>query len=144
MTESVVADDQPTSSGLFRQPNARRHVANLVPMRPFRVTRVNTVVAPSVDMAFETVQINAGFASPNAQSEFSINQRIYRAHDGTLYPVSGAGCEQLNRTAFRILGILNHYRGWTPEARLEVRNMGMVNRDDIAHALRVWRKWGRR
>jgi hypothetical protein len=80
--------------------------------------------------------INAGKAQRIGDRYF-INDRIYGTHGGTLYPVSGPGLHQLDRGAFKALGVFNRF-GDTQRAA-EVLDMMGIDREQREAALRAWR-----
>ena len=120
----------------------RRHVIARVRYRPLKVTRVNTVFEPQVDVQRDVAAINAGDAAFDGQT-YAINGRSYRFHDGRLYPVQGTGLIQLSATAYRILGVYNAF-GDTDDATRLIGFMRGASDEDRAEAYRVWMLGGRR
>lgn len=97
----------------------------------------NTVILPGVDVADDVAAINSGQAT-RVRETFTISGRTYQAKpDGTLFPVSGEGFVQLDRGAFKALGVLNAH-GNTAGARAILGNMG-INDEARGAALEVWR-----
>lgn len=85
----------------------------------------NTVTEPGVDVQKDMDAINAGDAARTGAT-FPVNGRTYGLHDGTLYPISGAGFHQLDRGVFKALGILNE-SGPTERAFSILEKMGIGN-----------------
>ena len=98
---------------------------------------VNTVVEPSVDLAGDVAAINRG-AAVRVGDTFEINGRVYGSHDGTLFPIPGEGFHQLNRGAFKALGVLNKF-GDTPLAHKILGQMHNVRPADVEAAMTAWR-----
>jgi len=84
--------------------------------------RLNSVVEPGVDVAADVRAINNNIAERLPGGRYLVNGREYGAHNGTLYPVSGAGVHKLSRPAFKALGVLNKF-GDTPTAHRILHNM---------------------
>ncbi|MGA1839283.1 MAG: DUF4157 domain-containing protein [bacterium] len=115
---------------------AGRHYAGRVTQGTLTRGR-NTVIEPSVDVAGDVAAINAGKAT-RIGNNYIINGRTYGVEpNGTLYPISGPGFHQLNRGAFKALGIYNKF-GNTSRATdiLNAMNISSADRDA---ALSVWR-----
>ena len=70
--------------------------------------------------------------------KFEVSGRVYKSHDGTLYPVSGVGCHQLTSNAFKALGVLNKF-GDTAQAHGILGRMKTMQPTDVEAALRAWR-----
>jgi len=73
----------------------------------------NTVIEPWVNVMEDVIAIRAGQAQ-RKNNEFTINSRIYGVENtiadyNTLYPIQGAGFHQLNRAAYKALGIYNKF-----------------------------------
>lgn len=87
---------------------AARHRAQGVTQRTV-AKAVTTVIEPWVDVAGDVASINAGRAIRTGD-RFLINERRYHQEaNGTLYPVDGVGFHQLDRGAFRALGVYNEF-----------------------------------
>jgi hypothetical protein len=68
---------------------------------------MNSVVESWVDMDADVAAINRGQAV-RAGDDYTVNGRTYRLKpDGTTFPVTGVGVHQLDRGAFRALGVYN-------------------------------------
>ena len=118
----------------LRSPN-RRHNINSVNQKTV-AKEMNTMIEPGVDVAGDVATINAGKATREGNT-FIVNGRTYGMHDGILYPISGPGFHQLDRGAFKALGVYNTF-GDTPRAAEILDKIGMSE----AHrqtALNVWR-----
>ena len=93
---------------------ASRHWAQTVTQRTV-AKAVTTVIEPWVDVAGDVAAINAGRAIRMGE-RFVVNGRRYQQEAiGTLYPIDGVGFHQLDRGAFRALGVYNEF-GWTARA----------------------------
>jgi hypothetical protein len=126
----------------LKPPNASRHVIDQIPYRPYKVTDINTIIEPWVDVEADVAAINRG-AATYANERYTINGRVYGVHAGRrLFPVSGAGFIQLSRTAYRILGVYNQF-GDTPEAARIIGYMRNVPPHDLHDAQRARRMGGR-
>jgi hypothetical protein len=99
---------------------------------------LNTVAEPWVDVAGEVAQIRAG-SVPSVNGHYTVNGRVYGIHNSSLYPVSGPGFHQLNRGAYKALGMFNKF-GDTAQARSYIASMKNVGVTEIEAALAVWRK----
>lgn len=88
----------------------------------------NTVIESRVDVSRDVKEINDGKAKKGSESgttTWSINGRTYGAHDnGTLFPIRGSGLHELNRSAFKALGVYNKFKD-TPRAREILDKMGI-------------------
>ena len=118
----------------LRPPN-RRHNINTVNQKTV-AKEMNTMIEPGIDVAGDVAAINAGKATREGNT-FIVNGRTYGMHDGILYPISGPGFHQLERGAFKALGVYNVF-GDTPKAAEILDKMGMSE----AHrqtALNAWR-----
>jgi hypothetical protein len=103
--------------------------------------KLNTVVGKGVDVAGDVAAINAGQATRSG-ANFIVNGRTYGVHNGTLFPISGPGLTQLNRSAFKSFGVFNKF-GNTPQAARILNSMRasggrMIHLRDRVAALRVW------
>ncbi|RKG91220.1 hypothetical protein D7W82_01135 [Corallococcus sp. CA049B] len=87
----------------------------------------NTVVETRVDVSRDVKGINDGKAKKGRESgsvTWTLNGRTYGAHDnGTLYPIRGSGFHELNRSAFKALGVYNKFDD-TPRAKEILDKMG--------------------
>jgi hypothetical protein len=118
----------------FKGPSSR-HKLEKVNQRTV-AKKMNTVIEPNVDVAADVAAINKGLAK-KVGDKFVINGRTYGMHDGTLYPISGKGFHQLDRPAFKALGVLNKF-GDSPKANQIINNMGLGDKAKDA-ALNAWR-----
>ncbi|NEP09727.1 MAG: hypothetical protein F6K14_05785 [Symploca sp. SIO2C1] len=91
---------------------------------------------PFVDISNDVSAINAGRATRQGNN-FIINGRTYGSHDGILFPISGPGFHQLDRGAFKALGVYNQF-GDTSRATEILDNMAISSEQRQA-ALRAWR-----
>jgi hypothetical protein len=118
----------------LRSPN-RRHNINSVNQKTV-AKEMNTMIEPGVNVEDDVATINAGKATREGNT-FIVNGRTYGMHDGILYPISGPGFHQLDRGAFKALGVYNVFED-TPRAAEILNRMGISD----AHrqtALNVWR-----
>ncbi|MBZ4376686.1 hypothetical protein NR800_36845 [Corallococcus interemptor] len=101
----------------------------------------NTVVESRVDVSRDVKEINDGKAKKGKESgtvTWTLNGRTYGAHDnGTLYPIRGAGFHELNRSAFKALGVYNKFDD-TPRAREILDKMG-TSQSDRKDALKAYK-----
>jgi len=118
----------------LREP-AKRHQLSQVNQKTM-AKRLNTVIEPSVDISNDVSAINAGRATRQGNN-FIINGRTYGTHDGILFPISGVGFHQLDRGAFKALGVYNQF-GDTSRATEILDNMAISSEQRQA-ALRAWR-----
>lgn len=129
-------------AGLGLKAPAGRHQASRVKQNTV-AKKTNTVAEPGVDMAADAAAINAGNATRSG-ADYVVNGRTYGVHDGTLYPVSGPGLHQLNRAAFKALGVFNKFGNTQQAARIlnKMRGPGgkMIHMRDRIAALRVWQR----
>ena len=116
---------------------ATRHNASSVTQKTV-AKELNSVVEPGINVADDVAAINSGVAK-RVGDKYIVNGRTYGFHDGTLYPISGSGIHQLNRPAFKALGVLNKF-GHTEKASQILENMG-ISSENIAAALKVWRTY---
>ena len=119
----------------LRQP-ARRHYLNNINQRTV-AKNLNTVIEPGVDVVNDLEIIRSGQVVLENDRFVLPNGRIYGHHNGTLYPVSGAGFHQLDRPAFKALGVYNQL-GDTPRSAQILDNMG-ISAEARNIALQVWR-----
>ncbi|VVS94184.1 FG-GAP-like repeat-containing protein [Desulfoluna spongiiphila] len=131
---SITGLFNPKSVFNFKGP-AGRHTLTSVNQKTF-VRKLNTVIEPGVDVASDVASINKGLAQ-KIGDKFIVNGRTYGMHDGTLYPISGPGFHQLDRAAFKALGVFNKF-GNTSKANQIINNMGL-SQDAISSALKAWR-----
>ncbi|MDQ2808502.1 MAG: hypothetical protein M3Z04_16575 [Chloroflexota bacterium] len=117
---------------------ADRHYIRKVTQRSVAKDK-NTVVEPTVPVVSDVAAINAGQATQSGDT-FTINGRIYGTHDGVLYPMSGTGFYELDRGAYKALGVYNKF-GDTPQAGTILDNMGIAQTQRAA-ALQAWRAGG--
>lgn len=119
----------------LKAPNTR-HYADKVTQGSL-VKDKNTVVDRSVvDLNADVAAIRAGQARKVGEN-FIINDRVYGAHDGTLYPISGPGLYLLDRGGYKALGVLNKF-GNSPRADEILKSM-KIDDQARAEALKVWR-----
>ncbi|WP_199866016.1 hypothetical protein [Acidovorax sp. GW101-3H11] len=114
---------------------ATRHYADKVTQTSV-AKEVNTVIDRSVvDVSADVTAIRSGQGKQIGDT-FVVNGRTYGMHDGTLYPMSGAGLYTLDRGGYKALGVLNKF-GNTPQTEIILRNMG-VSPETKAAALVVF------
>jgi hypothetical protein len=102
---------------------ATRHYADKVTQTSV-AKEVNTVIDRSVvDVSADVTAIRSGQGKQIGDT-FVVNGRTYGMHDGTLYPMSGAGLYTLDRGGYKALGVLNKF-GNTPQAEIILKNMGV-------------------
>jgi hypothetical protein len=123
-----------TPPGGLREP-AQRHYAARVRQKTVAKNK-NTVIEPGVDVRGDVAAINAGRAQ-RIRGEYHVNGRVYGEHDGTLYPIRGDGFHELDRGAFKALGIYNQF-GETFRATEILDKMG-IDQGARDAALAVWR-----
>ncbi|RKH52991.1 hypothetical protein D7X55_05595 [Corallococcus sp. AB049A] len=101
----------------------------------------NTVVESRVDVSRDVKEINDGKARKGNESgtvTWTLNGRTYGAHDnGTLFPIRGSGFHELNRSAFKALGVYNKFDD-TPRAREILDKMG-TSQSDRKDALKAYK-----
>jgi hypothetical protein len=119
-----------------------RHSIEQVRLWPRKVTSINTMIEPWVDVQADADAINHG-AVARAGDTFTVNSRTYGFYQGRLFPISGAGFIQLNKTEYRILGIYNTF-GDTAAAEQEIGHMRGVTQHEQDRARYVWQLGGRR
>jgi hypothetical protein len=115
---------------------ADRHWAAKVKQKTLAKEK-NTVIEPRVDVQKDVDAINAGNAVRTGDM-LTINGRNYGIHDGTLYPISGDGFYQLDRGAFKALGVFNEF-GDTKRAAEILDKMG-ASEAQRAAALEVYKR----
>lgn len=93
------------------------------------------MILPGVDVNADVTAINAGEV-PFVEGTYTVNSRTYGVHDGTLYPISGDGFFQLNRGAYKALGVYKTF-GLTDRAEEILNFMGM-SPENRAAALTVY------
>lgn len=89
-----------------------------------------------MDVAADVKAINEGLAQ-RVGDTYSINGRTYGIHDGTLYPISGAGLHQLDRAGFKALGVFNKF-GDSSRAAEILQKMGL-SQEAIDAGLAAWK-----
>ena len=97
----------PAGSLELRPPSSRHDLNSIGPRSPAKAE--NTVIMPGVDTRADLHAIESGQArwNPDTQRYELPNGRIYGVKDnGTLFPVSGPGFEQLSRGEYQAL---QHY-----------------------------------
>jgi hypothetical protein len=101
----------------------------------------NTVVESRVDVSRDVKEINDGKAKKGNESgtvTWTLNGRTYGAHDnGTLFPIRGSGFHELNRSAFKALGVYNKFDD-TPRAKEILDKMG-TSQSDRKDALKAYK-----
>jgi len=101
----------------------------------------NTVIESRVDISRDIRDINDGKAKKGSESgvvTWTVNGRTYGTHtDGQLYPLSGSGFHQLNRSAYKALGVYNKF-GDTKDAKAILDNMKVSSSDRDA-ALKAYK-----
>ena len=95
-----------------------------------------------VDVQADVEAINRGLVERLGET-YTVHGRTYGFYQGRLFPKSGTGFIQLNKSEYRLLGIYNTY-GDTPAAAHEIGHMRGITRQERERALRVWRLGGRR
>ncbi len=119
----------------LRSPS-RRHYLNNIDHRTF-ARGSNTVIEPGIDIADDVATIRAGQAQLENDRFILPNGHIYGHHDKTLYPISDLGFHQLDRPAFKALGVYNKF-GDTPRSNQILDNMS-ISAEAKEAALQVWR-----
>jgi RHS repeat-associated protein len=117
----------------FKSPNSRHYISKVT--QKSTTKKVNTVIEPWVDVTDDIAKINAGKATRNGDL-FTINNRTYGLHDGTLHPVSGKGFITLDRGGYNALGIYNKF-GNTQQATTIINNMN-ISTTQRNLALKAW------
>ncbi len=110
-----------TGCGDLNGPNARHFYSNI--SQKSLAKDMNTVIAPGTDVGTDVDAINAGEVTP-VNGTYTVNGRTYGVHNGTLYPISGDGFYQLDRGAYKALGVYRAF-GNTARAGEILDNMGM-------------------
>lgn len=87
--------------GELRSPNASRHLIDSIGPKSF-AKGTTTVAERGVDVAGDVAAIRRG-EGVIVGDRITINGRTYGAHDGTLYPIEGAGLHQLDRGTFKAI-----------------------------------------
>jgi len=118
----------------LRSPSPRHYATRI--KQTTVAKEVNTVISPDVDVAADVKAIRAGKAIRVAGG-YIVNNRTYGVIADELYPVSGEGFYQLNRGAFKALGVFSKF-GETPQAAEILAKMKTTEADRAA-ALEVWR-----
>jgi hypothetical protein len=111
------------------KPPASRHYAARVKQKTLAKAQ-NTVIEPGVDVMADVAAINAGQAV-KISGNFVVNGRTYGFHDGTLFPIAGPGFHQLQRGAFKALGVMNQL-GLTDKGNEILDKMGISAEDRAA------------
>ncbi len=126
-----------TPVGELRGPVPSRHRLESISERSVAKSRT-TVAEPGVDMAGDVAAIRAG-RGEIVGDRIHINGRVYGSHDGTLYPVEGAGLHQLDRGTFKALQSMRQHG--VEGARPYLDNMGVSaeTRDRAAALLALLR-----
>jgi RHS repeat-associated protein len=130
----TISRNAPTQAFNFRGPS-QRHRLNKVDQETV-AKDLNTVIEPRVDVAADVAAINRGLARREGD-RFIIHGRTYGVHDGTLYPISGPGFHQLDRGAFKALGVFNTF-GDTGRAAEIMSRMGL-SQEAIEAGRAAWR-----
>ena len=117
---------QPEKPDSPLKPPAGRHYAARVKQKTLAKAQ-NTVIEPGVDVMADVAAINAGTAV-KVSGNFVVNGRTYGFHDGTLFPIAGPGFHQLNRGAFKTLGVMNQF-GLTEQGEEILDKMGVSAED---------------
>lgn len=99
----------------------------------------NTIYGPGVDVNADVAAIRRGEATRSGET-LSVNGRNYGVHPetGRLYPKSGDGLFELDRGAYKALGVLNKF-GDTPQAHSILDRMHDVGAPQVEAALNAWR-----
>lgn len=103
-------------------PPSKRHYYNNVNQKTL-AKALNSVILPGVDVGADVASINNGEVEL-VNGTYTVNGRTYGVHEGTLYPISGDGIYQLDRGAFKALGVYRSF-GITERAGLILDRMGM-------------------
>ena len=131
---SGVAESADETLNSLSSPSSR-HYAEKVTQKSF-TKDLNTVVDRSVvDLTADVAAIRAGKAQ-RVGNTFTVNNRVYGVHDGTLYPISGPGFYTLDRGAYKALGVYNKF-GDTSQANIILNNMGISEQARVS-AIQVW------
>jgi hypothetical protein len=115
-------------------PNAR-HMLQKVRQTTVRKAR-NSVIAPWVDVQADLDAINRGEGVRQGNT-FTVNGRTYGVEpNGTAFPMFGAGIHELDRGAYRALGVYNQF-GNTPLAE-QVLDLERITSEQRRRALDAW------
>lgn len=127
------AESAPDWLANLKSPNKRHYLGSI--NQKTAAKDLNTVIAPSVDVAGDVAGIRSGQGTVQGNT-ISINGRTYGYHDGVLYPMSGDGFYTLDRGAFKAIGVYNQF-GNVARAETILDNMG-VDAATRQQALNVW------
>ncbi|MEU6249448.1 hypothetical protein [Glycomyces sp. NPDC047010] len=127
--------------GEIRPPMPRRHRLARID-RGSRIKADNTVILPGVDVEGDLDAIRTGKAFWNGKTgQYELNGRIWGVHgNGTVFPVSGTGFEQLTREQFKALKALvtaGKPVGVWPRSRMADRNLSESDWDRAAEIYRL-------
>jgi hypothetical protein len=125
----------PTKPDIPLRPPADRHKLTKVDQRTV-AKDLNTVIESGIDVAGDVADINAGKAIRSGNT-YTINGRTYGFHDDILYPISGSGFHQLDRGAFKALGVYNKF-GNTSKA-IEILDNMKIGEAQRQAALDAWK-----
>jgi hypothetical protein len=117
----------------LRPPNVRHYAGRVT--QSSRAAEKNSVFEPWVPAQDDVSAIRSGKAT-YSRGQWLVNGRVYAEHDGTLYPVSGAGVHELDRSTYKALGVYNSLMDTPNAARIPsiLGNMGVTE----AQAQAAW------
>ncbi|MCP3162310.1 hypothetical protein [Myxococcus qinghaiensis] len=124
---SAWAGDMPAKP--LKAPNVRHFIRKVD--QGSTAKEKNSVLETRVNVSRDVKEINEGKAKKGNESgvmTWTLNGRTYGDHSGTLYPIRGAGVHELNRGAFRALGLYNEFKD-TPRAREYMDKMKIPDAD---------------
>lgn len=124
---SAWAGDMPAKA--LKAPNVRHYIRKVG--QDSTAKEKNSVLESSVNVSRDVKEINEGKARKGNESgvmTWTLNRRTYGDHGGTLYPIRGDGVHELNRGAYRALGLYNDFKD-TPRAREYMDKMKIPEAD---------------
>ena len=116
-----------------------RHLLTKVRQTTVRKAR-NSVIAPWVNVRGDIDAINRGEAERHG-GVFTVNGRTYGVDpNGTAFPMFGPGIHELDRGAYRALGVYNQF-GLAPRAE-QVLDLERITPEQRRRALTAWHDRG--